>query len=280
MPLAVGLVAAGVEGLLLLRLFVIFHDHVHGALLPRSAAARRLFRVVGVALLSPVAVWRSSHDFHHRHAGQTFGAQIGSFPVMTTAQWAAASPARRFAYRAARHPLTMVFAAVTVFGWGMCLAPFLRAPRKHADGALAILLHAALAAGLIGAFGWTAWLLPVALPVAIASALGAYLFYAQHNFPGVRLQVRISDDPVRAAMEASSHLRTGAVLAWFTANIGYHPVHHVNARVPFYRLPEAMAAIPALRAPVTTSLRPADVAACLRLALWDTETETLVELPR
>jgi len=66
------------------------------------------------------------------------------------------------------------------------------------------------------------------------------------------------------------------VMRWFTANIGYHHVHHLNARIPFYRLPEAMAAIEDLQAPGTTSLRPADIIRCLRLNLWDPQKDRLV----
>ena len=35
-------------------------------------------------------------------------------------------------------------------------------------------------------------------------------------------------------------MRTGAVMGWFTANIGYHHIHHLNAKIPFYRLPEVI----------------------------------------
>ncbi len=66
----------------------------------------------------------------------------------------------------------------------------------------------------------------------------------------------------------------GRLMRWFTGNIGYHHVHHLNSKIPFYRLPEAMAAIKELQDPVTTSLRPRDVFACLRLKLWDPDLDS------
>jgi omega-6 fatty acid desaturase (delta-12 desaturase) len=66
---------------------------------------------------------------------------------------------------------------------------------------------------------------------------------------------------------------------WFSGNIGYHHVHHLNSHIPFYRLPEAMAGIEELQSPGTTSLRPRDVLSCLRLKLWDVEQERLVPFP-
>jgi omega-6 fatty acid desaturase (delta-12 desaturase) len=65
----------------------------------------------------------------------------------------------------------------------------------------------------------------------------------------------------------------GRLMRWFTGNIGYHHVHHLNPKIPFYRLPEVMVAIKELQTPVITSLRPRDIAACLRLKLWDPVSE-------
>jgi omega-6 fatty acid desaturase (delta-12 desaturase) len=63
---------------------------------------------------------------------------------------------------------------------------------------------------------------------------------------------------------------------WFTGNIGYHHVHHLNHKIPFYRLPETMAAMPELQDPHRTSWRPSDVMACLRLKVWDPASEQLI----
>jgi omega-6 fatty acid desaturase (delta-12 desaturase) len=65
-------------------------------------------------------------------------------------------------------------------------------------------------------------------------------------------------------------------MAFFTANIGYHHIHHLNARIPFYRLPEVLRSLPELRCPKTTSLHPLDIFRCLRLKVWDVETQRMV----
>jgi omega-6 fatty acid desaturase (delta-12 desaturase) len=76
-------------------------------------------------------------------------------------------------------------------------------------------------------------------------------------------------------------MKLGPVMIFFTGNIGYHHVHHLNHRIPFYRLPEAMAAIPELRNPRgVTSLHPRDVIACFRLKLWDPSLGKLVGFPK
>jgi omega-6 fatty acid desaturase (delta-12 desaturase) len=71
-------------------------------------------------------------------------------------------------------------------------------------------------------------------------------------------------------------MRTGRIMRWFTANIGYHHIHHLNARIPFYRLPEVFRAMPELQSPKTTSLHPRDIIRCLRLKVWDVEKQEMV----
>jgi omega-6 fatty acid desaturase (delta-12 desaturase) len=80
----------------------------------------------------------------------------------------------------------------------------------------------------------------------------------------------------RAALESSSYMRLNKIMQWFTGNIGYHHIHHLNVRIPFYRLPEAMAAIPELQSPVTTTLWPGDIINCFKSSLWDEDQQRMV----
>jgi omega-6 fatty acid desaturase (delta-12 desaturase) len=110
----------------------------------------------------------------------------------------------------------------------------------------------------------------------IASALGSYVFFAQHSFKRMHIISSESWTYYRAALESSSYMRLNRLMQWFTGNIGFHHIHHLNVRIPFYRLPEAMAAIPELQSPVTTSLGLADIAACFNASLWDEGRQRMV----
>ncbi len=272
--------AAGVlAGLTVVRGFILFHDYQHGAILKGSRAARWLFEVYGLYVLTPASVWRQTHNYHHAHTAKIVGSHIGSYMMLTTEMWEKATPLQRRAYRALRNPLTMVFGYLTVFAWGMCVSPFLRDRQKHRLGPLALALHLAVLAGVAALAGWETALLAHVLPLSVAFATGSYLFYAQHNFPGVHVAPRESWSYTRAALESSSYMACGPVMQWFTGNIGFHHVHHLNPSIPFYRLPEAMREIPELRDPVRTSLHPRDVLACLRLKLWDPARNAMVPFP-
>lgn len=274
------LVASALVALLLLRLFMFFHDFEHKAIWRRSSAARVLMAAVGWLILAPLPIWRETHDYHHRNNAKLLGSAIGSFPVVTTGMWRGMDAGQRLRYRLARHPLTIASGYLTIFAVGMCLRPVLR-NRRHWQGPAALAVHVGLVVALMLTLGWTAAVLAVLAPWSVAMALGAYLFYVQHNFPGVELRGRRDWDYVHAALRASSMFRMSPVLHWFTGNIGYHHVHHLNSHIPFYRLPEVVEAFPEqLTHPHPTSWRVRDIRACLRLGLWDPDLQTMVRLPR
>lgn len=262
--------------LIFVRLFVIFHDQQHRAILPKSRLADFYMRLYGMLVLCPSSIWRSSHDHHHAHNSQLRGAYIGSYPIMTKEQYRKSSAGERFRYLFVRHPLTILSGYFSVFFLGMVVLPLLRSPRKHYDCLLSLVLHVGLIVMLVVVFGWLTMLLTLILPLFIGCAIGTYLFYAQHNFPDVVFKDKAGWTFEGAALESSSYLKTNALMAWFTGNIGYHHVHHLNHRIPFYRLPEAYRAIPELHQVKTTSLHPREIWRCLKLKVWCVETQRMV----
>jgi omega-6 fatty acid desaturase (delta-12 desaturase) len=115
----------------------------------------------------------------------------------------------------------------------------------------------------------------VQVPVWIlASAIGVWLFYVQHQFERVFWSKDHGWNMRDAALHGSSHYDLPAILRWFTANIGIHHVHHLSGRIPYYRLPEVLRDFPALadvnRLTLWTSIK------TVRLSLWDEGANRLV----
>ena len=270
---------AVLQGGIAIRFFILYHDHLHGALLRASPPARALFWLFGVWVMAPPKVWRETHNYHHAHNAKIVGSHIGSYPMQTVAWWKTATPRERYLYAFVRHPLTVFFAYFFAFFLDMCVLSFLRGYRKRWDSLVSALFTVGLAAGMIAGLGGAAWFWAIFLPQFIACATGAYLFYAQHNFPDMTLQPRELWSYERAALESSSYMEMNPVLHWFTGNIGYHHVHHLNPGIPFYRLREAMDAIPELQHAGKTSLTPRDIGACFELKLWDPEQQKMVGYP-
>ena len=77
-----------------------------------------------------------------------------------------------------------------------------------------------------------------------------------------------------ASLVGTSYLRLPRLLQWFTGNIGFHHVHHVDPRIPNYRLEECHYADAGFQLASTLTLRTSLLA--LRYALWDSDLERLV----
>ena len=262
--------------MMLSRVFIIFHDYQHHTILRKSFVANILFTIFGIYMITPPNIWKRSHDHHHNHNAKLFSTSIGSFPIMTKQKFMEASKNERMVYLAIRNPINMFFAYFTTFMFGMCISSFMSSPRRHWDSLVVLVLHFSIAIFLFVHFGWLTWFLTFFLPFFLSHMMGSYLFYAQHNFPGVTFRKNVEWSYTNAALESSSYMELNPFMRWVTANIGYHHIHHLNSKIPFYRLPEAMKAIPELQKAKVTTLRISDIIACLRLKVWDSDQNRMI----
>jgi acyl-lipid omega-6 desaturase (Delta-12 desaturase) len=79
---------------------------------------------------------------------------------------------------------------------------------------------------------------------------------------------------VSASLEGCSYLELPRVLQWFTGNIGFHHIHHLNPRIPNYQLEACHVATPSLQ--VVHVLKPWQGLRAWRSALWDEQTGRMV----
>lgn len=270
------LISSVFSGLVIVRLFVIYHDYLHEAILKKSKLADILFTFLGYYLLTPKTIWRRSHNYHHNQNSKLFKTGIGSYPVFTKEKFDSLSPREKRKYLFLRHSLVIFLGYFFTFFYGMCIQSLAKGFKKHLDSLVALIVHFSLHSIILIYFGWEGTLFFTLIPHIISGGLGAYLFYAQHNFPDVQYNVDDQWTYEGAALESSSFLQTNQFMHWVTANIGFHHIHHLNARIPFYRLPEIMKDIEGLQHPKTTSLSFKDILACLRLKVWDEKQGKMV----
>jgi len=277
-PLLIRLAGSVICGLLYVRLFVIYHDFRHRAILLNSGMASVLMKFVGVYVLAPEQIWTRSHEHHHNNNSKLTISGIGSYPTVSKERYLKLSRAQKAMYLINRHPLTIMLGYFTLFIYWLNLKSFIESPRKHMDSLLAIVFHVTVGAVIWYFFGFVVYLLTWFLPIFIMSGLGAYLFYCQHNFPDAKFRENHDWTYANAALSSTSFMQMSPVMHWFTANIGYHHVHHINSRIPFYRLREAMENMPELNNVSTTSWNPIEVWRCFRLKVWDEEADRMITL--
>lgn len=261
----------------LVRLFILQHDCGHGSLFANRSLNDWIGRLIGVFTLTPYDYWRRSHAVHHASAGNLDRRGIGDIDTLTVREYRALAALSRMRYRLYRHPLIM-------FGLGpawlfVCQyrlpIGFMRAGAQPWFSTVATNLGIALPVGLmIWLIGLGPFLM-VQVPITlIAATSGVWLFYVQHQFEQTHWAGHDDWNFQRAALHGSSHYDLPAPLRWITGNIGIHHVHHLAAKIPFYRLPEVLRDFPELkdigRITFPDSLK------CVKLALWDESNMRLV----
>jgi len=114
-------------------------------------------------------------------------------------------------------------------------------------------------------------ILPVLL---IASWIGGWLFFVQHQYEGTLWDSAVDWDFHVAAISGSSYYALPRLLRWFTGSIGLHHIHHLCSKIPNYRLQQCLEENPVLEQIGRVTL--VESLSCLRLALWDEEQRKLV----
>lgn len=267
-----------IAGLTHVRLFVIYHDYQHRAILSRSKVAEVLMKGIGLYLIAPDTIWRRTHDHHHNNNSKLTTAGIGSYPTVSKTRFLRLSKKEKTLYLINRNPAVILLGYFTLFIYWLNLKSFFESPSKHADSLISVALHFVLGGLAYYFIGMEAVILTWWFPFFLAYSIGAYLFYAQHNFPGAKFRENQDWAYDFAAIASTSYMHMNPVMHWFTANIGYHHVHHLNSRIPFYRLPEAMKSMPELDTVPTTRWTPGNMIQCFRLKFWDPEHDTMISM--
>jgi omega-6 fatty acid desaturase (delta-12 desaturase) len=263
--------------IMLVRLFLIQHDCGHQAFFHNRAMNDWIGRILGVFTATPYDVWRKAHLDHHQGSGNLERRGLGEIETLTVREYKARSWWSKLMYRLYRDPTVM-------FGVGPAYVFLLRnrlpigfmnegwSPWISTMGTNAMMAAAAaLMMWLVGPIPFLAVHLPI---VILAATIGVWLFYVQHQFEEGFWEEDKNWDMQESALYGSSHYVLPQPLQWLTANIGIHHVHHLYARIPFYRLPQNLKDHPELdkmqRLTIPESL------GCVRLHLWDEANRKLV----
>jgi omega-6 fatty acid desaturase (delta-12 desaturase) len=263
---------------LLVRLFIIQHDCGHGSFFKSRAANDFVGRALCVLTLTPYGSWKQGHAAHHASNGNLDRRGRGDVEMLTVAEYQASAPLKQLGYRLYRNPFIMVLLGAPINFILLQRVPTGSAFRDRTASRSILLLNVALIVvfglpmAVIGVVPVLATYLPVMI---IASWIGNWLFYVQHQFEDTCWERESEWDFHAAALHGSSYFKLPPILRWFSGNIGLHHVHHLCSRVPNYRLQACLDAAPELdRIAKRITLR--ESLGCWRLALWDEQSRLLV----
>ena len=292
--------------LFLLRSFVLLHDCGHNAMFSGARTNSIVGFIFGVVCGMPQYVWSRHHDYHHSTNGN-WNKYRGPLAVLSTTEYAELNDAQKRGYARQRRIWMGPLAGFLYFVFNprltwikglIALAKHMKARLK--SGEAKSLKQAAegfetrswdnwkefrhiTANNIVLLSLWTAmtvWMGPAFLAVyvtalSLAGAAGIILFTVQHNFENTYASGDEGWDYYTAALAGTSYLKLPRVLHWFTADIGYHHIHHLSARIPNYNLRACHHAYKDLFKNVPR-LTLKDVPRSMQYIIWDEQQQTLI----
>lgn len=216
--------------LLIVRIFIIYHDAIHRSFFRSARWNDRLAKVLQLWTLTPVKHWRGNHLAHHGRFGDLGFRDVADTIFFTREQFDAMPRWQRAFLRVARTPVVF-FPLLPLAQW-LVEYPFLR-------GNAWVWMGAALNALFI----WkvSAW---HALALYIGMLIGLVLFHLQH---GIGRGYRADTARWRfehAALLGSTWVRIPRPFSWFTLGIEFHHIHHLHPGVPCYALARCNSSAP------------------------------------
>jgi omega-6 fatty acid desaturase (delta-12 desaturase) len=115
------------------------------------------------------------------------------------------------------------------------------------------------------------------ISASLAGGAGIILFTVQHNFEHSYATDGRRWDYETGAIEGTSFLLLPRCLNWFTANIAYHHIHHLSARIPNYRLVGCHDEYRHLFSAVTR-VKLSQIHNALKYILWDTRAQRIISV--
>ncbi len=270
--------------LVFIRLFMLQHDMGHGSFFKTHWKNEVVGMVVCVPLLTPYLEWRKSHALHHGNTARMEGRQLPDIYTMTLAEWQTASTAKRLGYRLFRSvPMLMgvapswTFMVTNRLKGSMCKG--LPRGRNLLNVHLTTLGFVAWSFIWSQIIGFEAFLWVQVPTVVIGGAIGLWIFLMEHNHEQTLLATSTAWSHEQAALKGSSFCLMPAWLAWATADVGYHHVHHLDPKIPNYRLKACHDENPALFATVPAITVSDTLRDLWSLRLYDEQQNKLVPFP-
>ena len=261
-----------------LRIYMIQHDCLHRSFF----SSRKLNDCVG-SLLSPIAMTpykatRYIHGLHHTYVSDLERRDAFEIFTMTLKEWRSASNWKRLQYRYYRSPIVLILVGPFILYGLLRRVPLYGFKVGVGDLILHNILHASyqwLIWAIAGWYGIAVW----AASVYLACAFGALIPYVVHNFEHIHWGRRPELTFKAAALDGSAVLDWGWLFDLVTMNIGYHDLHHLNAKIPGYKLRQAHAALEENGMLQSEKIGFLQGLGCLRWKLYDEENGRMIPFP-
>ena len=286
------------------------HDCGHLSLFRTQYLNHIIGFMLGVINAIPQHPWSRGHAYHHRHNGN-WDLYRGPSALITSEDYDSYNNFQKFSYRLLRHPFMLLPGGVfyliikprlaLVLGSFDFLIDSIRHIGKNGfskwnllisnhrsrnwytasefwhilgNNICVVALWLAMGSWLgLGLF-WGSY----SIVMTLSAAIMITFFFVQHNFEGSYANTTEGWDSFEGDINGSSFLKLNPIFNWFSADIGYHNVHHLCEGIPNYNLRACHEANAELLKNVKV-LRLSNIPECFKLILWNRDLKALVAIP-
>lgn len=291
------------------RSFSLMHDCGHYSLFSSKKVNRCVGFVLGIINAIPQYPWSRDHAYHHKTNGD-WERYRGVADFLSTTEFAQLSQKERETYQFIRQPIMAIpggffYLAIAprmalILGLYDLIRHLITERQQHPNLSIsaAIATHESnhwqsktefwdllfnnicVISSWILLSNWLGagfFLSVYSLVLTCSAVVFICVFFVQHIFEGSYAHQTADWDYLTGAIEGSSYLELPPILKWFTANIGYHNIHHLSERIPNYNLEACHRQNLHLLSNVKT-LRMGDMLDCANFILWDANSNSLVSI--
>ena len=256
-----------------MRMFGVQHDCGHYSFFTSRKANAIVGVLTGAITANPYYAMQYNHNRHHAYVGNLDKMEDHEVKTWTVRQYNDASLWGKLGYRAYRSVPSIFF-----FGPIFVILLRYRFPKNAMrvglsdvvvqNGLMALLWYGYFLLG-----GWNA-LYFAGVSIVITACMGVIMVYVGHNHEETYWASGPQVDFEEASLRGANVIDMGPVFDFITFNFAYHDLHHLNARIPGYRLKQCHQDLTPHLNPVRLGF--VDAIKCLRWKLWDEDKGRMV----
>lgn len=292
-----------------LRCFSLMHDCGHYALFTSKKVNRIFGFLLGIINAMPQYSWSRDHAYHHKTNGD-WERYRGVADFLSTEEFANLTPSNQRLYEVLRHPLMAIpggffYLAIKprlalIIGIYDLIMDVINSLKKDSTLKLSKIIsdHQSkhwqskeefwdlLLNNIFVISGWIIlsyvmgagfFLTIYSITLTFSAAIFINIFFVQHIFEDSYAHKTETWDYIKGAIEGSTYLELPIIFNWFTADIGYHNIHHLSEKIPNYNLEACHYKNIHLLTNVKT-VRIKDMLGCSKFILWDSNLSKLVSV--
>lgn len=292
-----------------LRCFSLMHDCGHYSLFTSKKVNRVVGFFLGVINAIPQYPWSRGHAYHHKTNGD-WERYRGVSALISTEEFAKLNASEQRTYAIIRHSSMSLLGGffylaikpryALIAGTYDFIGHIFSSLRKDPRMGLATIISSHKSRNwytggefvdlllnnicVISSWIFLSHLLGVgfflgiySISLTFSAAIFICVFFSQHNFENSYAHKTEGWDYLLGALEGSSYMELPTILKWFSADIGFHNIHHLSERIPNYNLEACHNANIHLLSKVKV-LKIGNILDCSKFILWDAEASKLISI--